>query len=215
MDTLIKALRNFETLMDQSREALETMARYAPAVRPGTPLDPESWQKISSYAAGRIRELVDGLREIAPDEFVALTPAAFREPIILPTSSGEQKDQVCSAENTTLLLAEGSIAAGGIASGRVFLLVSEKDLAEVPSGCVLVAPKASPALMAVIHKAAALIIDVGTASGNLAILAREYRIPMLVNTRQATRVLTAGQEVTVDAEQGRVYQRCLDQRPQP
>ena len=89
-----------------------------------------------------------------PDEFVALTPAAFREPIILPTSPGEQKDQVCSAENTTLLLAEGSIAAGGIASGRVFLLVSEKDLAEVPSGCVLVAPKASPALMAVIHKAA-------------------------------------------------------------
>ena len=73
MDTLIKALRNFETLMDQSRKALETMARYAPAVRPGTPLDPESWQKISSYAAGRIRELVDGLREIAPDEFAILT----------------------------------------------------------------------------------------------------------------------------------------------
>jgi pyruvate, water dikinase len=83
------------------------------------------------------------------------------------------------------------------------------DLTEVPSGCVLVAPKASPALMAVIHKAAALVIDVGTASGNLAILAREYRIPTVINTRQATQVLISGQEVTVDADRGRVYRGRL------
>ncbi len=105
MDPLIKALKHFETLMDQSREALETIARYAQEVRVGTPLDPESWQKISSYAADRIRQLVNDLKEIAPDT--------------------------------------------------------------------------------------------------------------LVNTRQATRALISGQEVTVDADQGRVYQGRLDQRPKP
>ena len=213
MDPLIKSLKHFETLMDQSREALETIARYAQEVRPGTPLDPESWQKISAYAADRVRQLVDGLKEIAPDEYAAITQG--RGSLIPPKTFGEQKDQTCSPENTTHLLAEGSRAAGGIASGRVFLLDSDKDLAGVPSGCVLVAPKASSALMGVMHKAAALILDVGTASGNLAILAREYRIPTLVNTRQATRALIPGQEVTVDADRGRVYQGRLDQRPKP
>jgi phosphohistidine swiveling domain-containing protein len=215
METLIKALRHFETLMEQSRETLETMARYAQEVRPGTPLDPESWQKISGYVADRIRELVDGLREIAPDACAAFTQIADRETLILPKSSREQKDQACLAENTPLLLVEGSRAAGGFASGRVFLWEAQKDLTGVPTGCVLVASKASPALMAVIHKAAALILEVGTASGNLAILAREYRIPALVNTHQATRVLISGQEVTVDADRGRVSQGCLDQRPKP
>jgi phosphohistidine swiveling domain-containing protein len=215
MDTLIKALKDFETLMDQSREALETIARYAQEVKPATPLDPESWQKISSYAADRVRQLVDGLKEIAPDEYATITQTTGREALIPPKSFGEQKDRSCSPINTPLLLAEGSRAAGGIASGRVYLLDSDKGLAGVPSGCVLVAPKASPALMSVIHKAAALILDVGTVSGNLAILAREYRIPTLVNTRQATRVLISGQEVTVDADRGRVYQGSLDQRLKP
>ena len=212
MDPLIKTLKHFETLMDQSREALETIARYAPEVRPGTPLDPESWRRISGYVADRVRQLVEGLKEIAPDEYAALTQG--REPAIPPKTLEEQKDQTWSPENATLLL-EGSRAAGGIASGRVFLLDSDKDLAGVPSGCVLVAPRASSALLAVMHKAAALILDIGTASGNLAILAREYRIPTLVNTRQATRALISGQEVTVDADRGRVYQGRLEQRPKP
>jgi phosphohistidine swiveling domain-containing protein len=215
MDPLIKALKHFETLMDQSREALETIARYAREVRPGTPLDPESWQNISKYAAEQVRRLVDGLKEIAPDEYAAITQSTGREPLISSKILGDQKDPACSPESTAILLAEGSKAAGGIVSGRVYLLDSDQDLAGVPSGCVLVAPKASPALMAVIHKAAALILEVGTASGNLAILAREYQIPALVNTRQATRMLIPGQEVTVDADRGRVYQGRLDQGPKP
>jgi hypothetical protein len=122
MHTLIKALKDFETLMDQSREALETIARYAQEVKPATPLDPESWQKISSYAADRVRQLVEGLKEIAPDEYAAITQG--RKPVIPPKTFGEQKDQAWSPENATLLL-EGSRAAGGIASGRVFLLDSD------------------------------------------------------------------------------------------
>jgi len=37
----------------------------------------------------------------------------------------------------------------------------------------------------------------------------------LVNTRQATRALISGQEVTVDADRGQVYQGRLDQQPKP
>jgi hypothetical protein len=70
MEPLIKALTQFETLMDQSREALEIISRYAREVRPGTPLDPESWQKISTQVAYRVGQLVEGLQEIAPEEEV-------------------------------------------------------------------------------------------------------------------------------------------------
>jgi hypothetical protein len=70
MEPLIKALSQFERLMDQSREALEIISRYAREVRPGTPLDPESRQKISTQVAYRVGQLVEGLQEIAPEEEV-------------------------------------------------------------------------------------------------------------------------------------------------
>jgi phosphohistidine swiveling domain-containing protein len=213
MEPLIKALTQFETLMDQSREALEIIARYVPEVRPGTPLDPESWQKISAQMAYRVRQLVAGLKKIAPEEFAALSQTLGWGSLLPPDPFPAYEEALLFPESNPILLEGGSLAAGGRASGPVHLL--DADLAGVPAGCVLVAPKASPALLSVFHKAAALLLDVGTASGNLAILAREYRIPTLVNTRQATKVLGSGQEVTVDADQGRVYQGRLDQRSGP
>jgi phosphohistidine swiveling domain-containing protein len=213
MEPLIKALTQFETLMDQSREALEIIARYAREVSPGTPLDPESWQKISTQVAYRVGQLVEGLQEIAPEEFSAASQIFTRKPLLSPDTSLIEEEFPLFPENNPVLLEEGSPAAGGRASGPVPLL--DSDRAGVPAGCVLVALKASPALLFVMHKAAALLLDLGTASGNLAILAREYRIPTLVNTRKATRVLISGQEVTVDADRGRVYQGRVEQRSGP
>jgi phosphohistidine swiveling domain-containing protein len=204
MEPLIKALTQFETLMDQSREALEIIARYAREVRPGTSLDPESWQKISIQVAYRVEQLVQGLQEIAPEEFAASSQTFGRKPLLSPDTFLADEEFHLFPESNPVLLEGGSPAAGGRASGPVHFL--DTDLAGVPAGCVLVALKASPGLLSVMHKAAALLLDVGTASGNLAILAREYRIPTLVNTRQATRVLISGQEVIVDADRGRVYQ---------
>jgi pyruvate,water dikinase len=54
-------------------------------------------------------------------------------------------------------------------------------------------------------RAAAIVTDIGSATGHMASLAREYRVPAIVDCGLATARLAAGEEVTVDATHRRVY----------
>lgn len=100
----------------------------------------------------------------------------------------------------------GVIAQKGIASGPVFFVKNETDLSKFPVGAILVTRVASPHLARVINKAAAIITDVGSATGHLATIAREFRVPALLDTAIATQELVSGQEITLDAEENVIYQ---------
>jgi pyruvate,water dikinase len=63
----------------------------------------------------------------------------------------------------------------------------------------------SPQYVMVMGKAQAIITDFGSLVSHMASLAREYMIPTLMNTREATRLIAPGTPVTVDAYNGRVY----------
>ena len=104
-----------------------------------------------------------------------------------------------------VLIDKGSCASPGINSGKVFLLNRFKDLVDFPSGGILVVKKTSPELTRVLHKAAGLVADIGNTTGHLAIIARELGIPVIVNTNNATEILTSGEIVTVDAIDNKVY----------
>jgi pyruvate,water dikinase len=52
--------------------------------------------------------------------------------------------------------------------------------------------------------AGAVVVDSGGAASHAAIVAREYGIPAVMGTGNATAVLADGQRVTVDADRGRV-----------
>ena len=100
---------------------------------------------------------------------------------------------------------KGMIAAEGIAAGKVFVVKSEEELNDFPQGAILVTPYTSPRLAKVIKKANAIITDVGSPTGHMATIAREFRVPTIVNTEIATQLLHTGQEITVDARQNVVY----------
>ncbi|MGC8595734.1 MAG: PEP/pyruvate-binding domain-containing protein [Candidatus Kryptoniota bacterium] len=104
-----------------------------------------------------------------------------------------------------VLIESGNCASPGVASGKVFLLQKMKDIVDFPSGGVLVVKKTSPELTRVLHKASAVVSDIGNTTGHLAIIARELGIPVLVNTGNATGRLVNGSFVTVDASEHRVY----------
>jgi pyruvate,water dikinase len=105
-----------------------------------------------------------------------------------------------------VLLEHGTAACFGVAAGPVFIIHQDEDLARFPEGAVLVARHTSSRYGLVLHKASALVADIGSATSHLAILAREFNLPALVDTEHATQVLPQGQEVTVDANHLRVYQ---------
>jgi pyruvate, water dikinase len=109
------------------------------------------------------------------------------------------------ADEYPLLLEGGAVGAYGVGSGPVFTIRNPEDLAGFPKGAVLVASNTSSQFVSIMDRAAAIITDVGSATGHMAILAREFHVPTLVDTQNATRYLENGQEVTVDSFNARVY----------
>lgn len=105
-----------------------------------------------------------------------------------------------------LLQARGEVACRGIGSGPVHV-VSEADVRpeDIPPGAVIVARAATPKLGSLLAGASAVVTDLGSATGHFAAVARDFRVPTLVDTGCATSLLEEGEEVTVDAEDRVVY----------
>ncbi len=104
-----------------------------------------------------------------------------------------------------VLLDKGIIASKGIGYGKAFILKEEEDLKDFPEGAVLIAKHTNPKYVTVMNKASAIITDVGSATGHMASLSREYQVPTILDTEVATRVIKDGQEITVDAINCNIY----------
>ena len=104
-----------------------------------------------------------------------------------------------------LLKGEGMIASRGIGAGVVFQVLSEEDCLRFPRGAVLVLKRTSPRLSGIAAQAGAVVTDLGAVTGHMATVCREFRVPTIVGTGVATRILEPGMEVTVDAEENVIY----------
>ena len=76
------------------------------------------------------------------------------------------------------------------------------DFAAFADGDVLVAKATAPAWTPLFARAAAVVTDGGTLAAHASLVAREYGIPAVVGTGDATRRLHTGQHVTVDGTTG-------------
>ncbi|HMK43703.1 MAG TPA: PEP/pyruvate-binding domain-containing protein, partial [Dissulfurispiraceae bacterium] len=110
-----------------------------------------------------------------------------------------------------IVLSRGSIACKGIGFGPVHFVRLDEDLQTFPSGGVLLAKHTSTKFVTVMDRAAAIITDVGSTTGHMASLAREYQIPTILDTAEATRKLQQGQLVTVDAVNCNVYAGTVEE----
>ncbi|MDH5201763.1 MAG: PEP-utilizing enzyme, partial [Nitrospirota bacterium] len=110
-----------------------------------------------------------------------------------------------------ILLDKGVIACKGVGFGKVHIVRSDEDLKNFPEGAVLVARHTNTKFVIVMNKASALITDVGSTTGHMASLTREYQVPALLDTENATKVLKNGQEITVDAINCNIYEGRVDE----
>lgn len=105
-----------------------------------------------------------------------------------------------------ILLRGGMTASRGKASGLAYVLTSDHNLLNIPEGSILIAPQTSPRYVAILGRVQAIVTDVGSVTGHMASVAREFAVPTLVGTGNGTKVIEHGEEVTVDATNGVVFQ---------
>ncbi|MBK6508903.1 MAG: phosphoenolpyruvate synthase [Haliea sp.] len=107
-------------------------------------------------------------------------------------------------DDTSRVLVTGLGASPAVASGKVRVLSSPEQRAQLLDGEVLVAPMTSPDWVPTMRRAAAVVTDSGGMTCHAAIVSRELGIPCIVGARTATSVLRDGEVVTVDGRRGQV-----------
>ncbi len=105
-----------------------------------------------------------------------------------------------------LILRGGQMASPGVAAGVAYLVATNADLLSFPEGAVLITAVPHPHWAPLLSRAAAVVTDRGGITGHLANVAREFRVPSLFNTGEATRKISPGAMVTVDADGMSIYQ---------
>jgi pyruvate,water dikinase len=104
-----------------------------------------------------------------------------------------------------VLVHGGQTACDGTAAGYAYLIESDHTLHHIPEGVLVVARQTSPRYVPLMGRIRAFITDVGSVTGHMASVAREFQIPTLVGTGNATAAIRHGEEITLDAARRTVY----------
>ncbi|MDO8740125.1 MAG: PEP-utilizing enzyme [Candidatus Woesearchaeota archaeon] len=90
----------------------------------------------------------------------------------------------------------------GKARGKIRIIHGVEDIGKMKAGEILLSSMTRPEFVPAIKKAAAIITDEGGVTCHAAIVSREMKIPCIVGTKIATKVLKDGDYVEVDANEG-------------
>ncbi len=136
------------------------------------------------------------LDTLPPEARLAMEVVAFSvERVFEPERSGRREES--SAREV-----RGISASGGTYTGPARVILGEEQFDKLQGGDVLVCPITSPVWSILFAKVGALVTDSGGILSHPAIIAREYGIPAVVATGNATETIADGQQVVVDGEAG-------------
>ncbi|MGC9318238.1 MAG: phosphoenolpyruvate synthase [Armatimonadota bacterium] len=111
------------------------------------------------------------------------------------------------------VLVEGLAIGEAIATGTAQVLESAAQIDRFQEGAVLVTGMTDPDWVPIMKLAAGIVTDHGGRTSHAAIVSREFGIPAVVGTGDATHVLRGEDEVTLscaEGETGYVYEGLLD-----
>jgi len=103
------------------------------------------------------------------------------------------------------ILLKGTPASPGEVRGKVKIIMEPEHTDKMEDKEILVTPFTNPLFIPAILRASAIITDEGGMMCHAAIVAREFGIPCVTGTEQATKKLTDEMEVIVDGERGLIY----------
>ena len=93
----------------------------------------------------------------------------------------------------------------GVAEGPARVVRSEMELRGIRKGEILVAPCTFAPWTWAFALISGVVTDQGGVGSHTSVVSREYRIPGIVNTFEATRRIKTGQKIRIDGQEGTVY----------
>ncbi len=125
-----------------------------------------------------------------------------------------QKEKIKKKINLTdvdVLFSGGITAASGVGGGKVFHLKDESELKSCPDGAVIVAHNSFPSLVMIMNRVNAIITEVGGITGHMATVAREFRIPTLMNVTDVFSLIPNNIEITLDTDNCTIYKGFISE----
>ncbi|MGO4839361.1 PEP-utilizing enzyme, partial [Rhizobiaceae sp. 2RAB30] len=98
----------------------------------------------------------------------------------------------------------GMAASPGTVEGPARVIRSAAELAQIQEGEILVAPVTAPSWAPVFGKIKATVTDIGGMMSHAAIVCREYGLPAVTGTGNASSTIKNGQMLRVDGSTGKV-----------
>jgi pyruvate,water dikinase len=131
-----------------------------------------------------------------------------------PIGQGEkapEEEKQIDLTGYQVLLSSGQNASPGAAAGRAFIMKEGFDAKDIPEKSILVAKTASPDYAKLMSKIKGIITDIGSVTSHLSSVAREFGIPVIVDTKNATTVLQNGEMITMSAVSTSVYKGIIEE----
>ncbi len=143
------------------------------------------------FEACRRGQLDDGMRELIAKRKAKRTLAeAYWNKCI---------EESLATGNSGIIGVSGS---GGTATGKVCIVKSSAEFDKLQPGEILVCTYTDPEWTPLFTLAAGVVVDTGGTLSHAAIVAREYKIPAVLATGDATKKLKDGEFVVVDGTKG-------------
>jgi pyruvate,water dikinase len=160
-------------------------------VRDGHLLDP---QEIFFLTDREIRQFASGSPDVR--ERVALRRARWHG------WRGQDTPSHAAPAHSGGLRLQGIAVSPGLVTGPARVVRSLAESQTLRAGSILILPNADPAWTPLFLQAAAVVCDAGGFLSHSATVVREFGIPAVFNTGEATRRIQDGQSITVNAHEG-------------
>jgi pyruvate,water dikinase len=164
-------------------------------------IGPTHWPK----EIGKRKKIIEALSTKRPQPALNAPPEVITEPftIMLWGITSESVERWLNAGANTGKLS-GMAASPGKAEGVARIIRNADELDQLKDGEIMVAPVTAPSWAPVFDKIAAAVTDIGGMMSHAAIVCREYGLPAVTGTGNASQTIKTGQRISVDGSTGEV-----------
>ncbi|GGE52027.1 pyruvate kinase [Pullulanibacillus camelliae] len=158
---------------------------------------------------GQMAQSTDEMLDVAVDEAVRSGHVQHGDLVVITAGVPVGEKGTTNLIKVHLVgetLAKGQGVGRKSTTGKVFIATSTEEAnSTMPEGAILVARSTDREIMPALERAAAVITEAGGLTSHAAVVGLNLEIPVIVGVKNATELFENGQEITVDAQRGNIY----------